>query len=72
MKQWAEREGVTEKRKSDHPMERGGRMNVLCEAVTETVNAETIFAGEGESVAFPSQQRNGGISSTLCLPTVLN
>ena len=43
MKQWAEREGITEKLKADNQMEWVGRMNALREAVTETVNAEVIF-----------------------------
>lgn len=43
MKQRAEREGITEKLKADNQMEWVGRMNALCEAVTETVNVEVIF-----------------------------
>ena len=43
MKQWAEREGITEKLKADNQMEWVGRMNALRSAVTETVNAEVIF-----------------------------
>lgn len=43
MKQWAEREGITEKLKADNQMEWIGRMNALRSAVTETVNAEVIF-----------------------------
>ena len=43
MKQWAEREGITEKLKAENQMEWVGRMNALRSAVTETVNAEVIF-----------------------------
>ncbi len=43
MKQRAKREGITEKLKAENQMEWVGRMNALCEAVTETVNAELIF-----------------------------
>ena len=43
MKQWAERDGITEKLKADNQMEWVGRMNNLRSAVTETVNAEVIF-----------------------------
>ena len=43
MKQWAEREGITETLKADNQMEWVQRMNALRSAVTETVNAEVIF-----------------------------
>ena len=43
MKQRAEREGITEKLKSDNQMEWVGRMNTLRSSVTETVNTEVIF-----------------------------
>ena len=43
MKQRAKREGITEKLKAENQMEWVGRMNALCEAITETVNAELIF-----------------------------
>lgn len=41
--QMAEREGVTEKFKSEQPMEWVGHMNALREAAAEIVNAEVIF-----------------------------
>ncbi len=44
MKQRAEREGITETLKADNQMEWVRRMNALRSAVTETVNAEVIFA----------------------------
>lgn len=44
MRQRAEREGITETLKADNRMEWVGRMNALRSAVTETVNAEVIFA----------------------------
>ena len=44
VEQLAEREGITEKLKAEHPMEWGGKMNALREAVTEIVNTELIFA----------------------------
>ena len=44
MKQRAEREGITETLKSDNQMEWVDRMNALRSTVTETVNAEVIFA----------------------------
>lgn len=44
MKQRAEREGITETLKADNQMEWVQRMNALRSAVTETVNAEVIFA----------------------------
>ena len=44
MKQRAEREGITETLKSDNQMELVDRMNALRSTVTETVNAEVIFA----------------------------
>ena len=40
----AEREGITEKLKVEHPMEWVGKMNSLREAATEIVNTEMIFA----------------------------
>ena len=43
MKQWAEREGITETLKAENQMLWVGRMNALRSAVTETVNAEVIF-----------------------------
>ena len=43
MKQWAEREGITETLKADNQMEWVQRMNALRSAVIETVNAEVIF-----------------------------
>ena len=44
VKQMAEREGVTEKRKAEQPMEWVGKMNALHEAAAQIVNAEVIFA----------------------------
>ena len=44
VKQRAEREGITEKLKVEHPMEWVGKMNSLREAATEIVNTEMIFA----------------------------
>lgn len=43
MKQWAEREGITETLKADNQMEWVGRINALRSAVIETVNSEVIF-----------------------------
>ena len=43
IKQRAEREGITEKLKSDNQMEWVGRMNALRSAIAETVNTEVIF-----------------------------
>ena len=40
----AEHEGMTEKRKAEHPMEWGEKMNALREAAAEIVNTEVIFA----------------------------
>ena len=44
VEQMAEREGVTEKLKAEQPMKWVGKMNALCEAAAEIVNAEVIFA----------------------------
>ena len=44
VKQMAEREGLTEKLKAEHPMEWVGIMNALREAATEIVSTEVIFA----------------------------
>ena len=44
VEQMAEREGITETLKADNQMEWVQRMNALRSAVTETVNAEVIFA----------------------------
>ena len=44
VEQMAEREGITEKLKAEHPMEWIGKMNALREAATEIVNTEVIFA----------------------------
>ena len=44
MRQRVEREGITETLKADNQMVWIGRMNALRSAVTETVNAEVIFA----------------------------
>ena len=44
VEQMAEREGITEKLKAEHPMEWIGRMNALRESAVEIVNAEVIFA----------------------------
>ena len=43
VEQMAEREGITEKLKAEHPMEWIRRMNALREAAGEIVNAEVIF-----------------------------
>ena len=43
MKQRTEREGITEKLKTESPMLWVGRMNALWSAVTETVNTGVIF-----------------------------
>ena len=44
VEQMAEHEGISEKLKSEHPMEWIGRMNALRESAVEIVNAEVIFA----------------------------
>lgn len=44
VEQMVKREGITEKLKSEQPMEWVGKMNALREAATEIVNAEVIFA----------------------------
>lgn len=43
VKQYAEREGVTEQLKAENPMEWVGRMNNIREKITEVINAEIIF-----------------------------
>ena len=43
VEQMAERNGVTEKLKAEHPMEWVGKMNALREAAGKTVNTELIF-----------------------------
>lgn len=43
VKQYAEREGVTEQLKAENPKEWVQRMNNIRERVTEIVNAEVIF-----------------------------
>jgi len=43
VKQMAEREGVTEKRKADNQMEWVGRMNNIRSRATETVNHDIIY-----------------------------
>lgn len=44
VEQMAEREGITEKLKSEQPMTWVGRMNALREVAAEIVNTEVIFA----------------------------
>ena len=44
LEQMAEHEGISEKLKSEHPMEWIGRMNALRESAAEIVNAKVIFA----------------------------
>ena len=44
VKQYAEREGVTERLKAENPMEWVRRMNNIRERITEVVNADLIFA----------------------------
>ena len=43
VKQYAEREDVTEQLKAENPMEWVRRMNSIRERVTETINAEVMF-----------------------------
>lgn len=43
VKEYAEREGVTEQLKAENQMERVGRMNNIRERVNEVVNTEMIF-----------------------------
>ena len=43
VKEYAERENVTEQLKAENPMEWVGRMNNIRERVNEVVNAEMIF-----------------------------
>lgn len=43
VEQMAEHEGMTEKRKAEHPMKWVGKMNALREAAAEIANAEVIF-----------------------------
>lgn len=44
VKQFAEREGVTEQLKAENPMEWVRRMNNIRERITEVVTAEVLFA----------------------------
>ena len=44
VKQYAEREGVTERLKAENPMEWGQKMNNIRNRVAETVCADLIFA----------------------------
>ena len=44
VKQYAEREGVTEQLKAENPMEWVRRMNNIRERITEVVNIKIIFA----------------------------
>ena len=43
MKQWAEREGITEKLKADNQMEWVSRMNNIRQSATEIVNRDLIY-----------------------------
>ena len=43
VKQYAEREGVTERLKAENPMEWVGRMNNIREKVIDLVNLEAVF-----------------------------
>ena len=43
VEQMAEREGITEKLKAEHPLEWVGKMNALREAAAEIINRELIF-----------------------------
>ena len=43
VKEYAEREGVTEQLKTENPMEWVGRMNNIRERINEVVNKEMIF-----------------------------
>ena len=43
VKQYAEREGVTEQLKAENPMEWVGKMNNVQNMVTETINTDFIF-----------------------------
>ena len=43
VKQMAEHEGITEQLKADSQMEWVGRMNNICDRVTEIINVELIF-----------------------------
>lgn len=44
VKQYAEREGVTEQLKAENPMEWVGRMNNIQRRVTEIVNHDVVYA----------------------------
>ena len=44
VKQYAEREGVTEQLKAENPMEWVGRMNNIRSRVTEIVNHDVVYA----------------------------
>ena len=50
VEQMAEHEGISEKLKSEHPMEWIGRMNALRESAAEIVNAKVIFASQKRGV----------------------
>ena len=43
VKEYAEREGITEQLKAENPMEWIGRMNNIRSRVTEAVNKEVVF-----------------------------
>ena len=43
VKEYAEREGITEQLKAENPMEWIGRVNNICSQVTETVTTELIL-----------------------------
>lgn len=44
VEQMADREGITEKLKAEHPMEWVGKMNALREAAAEIVNIDVIYS----------------------------
>lgn len=56
--QMAEREGINETLKAEHPMEWAGKMNALREAAAEIVNAEVIFAQIKSVVTSTNEARN--------------
>lgn len=44
VKEYADRQGVTEQLKADKPLEWVQKMNNICNAVEEVVNTELIYA----------------------------
>ena len=72
VKQYAEKEGVTEELKATDQMKWVQKMNNIRKRVIEVVNAEVVFVWESKNITFALPMQNTTSSSNACLSIAIN